>query len=255
MFSHGRVALYSLFKLWGLNNDEILCPAYTCVVVPNAIVLSGNIPVFIDCEKNSWNMSYEEIEKNITNKTRAIVVTHLFGYPMDVHKIEKIVSEAEIKYKKKIYVIQDCAHSFGCEWNGQLVTKFGDASFFGLNISKIITSVFGGIVITDDEKLYKGLIEFREKNFKKGSLKNIKRLLYFLTTCIVFNQYVYGIINWLENKGFLDSYVKYYDENIIDFPKDWKELPCQIEAIIGLSQLKKYDYIIIKKKKKLVTLV
>ena len=249
MFSHGRVALYSLFKLWGLSNDEIICPAYTCVVVPNAIVLSGNIPVFIDCEKNSWNMSYEEIEKNITNKTRAIVVTHLFGYPMDVCKIQRIVSEAEIKYKKKIYVIQDCAHSFGCEWNGQIVTKFGDASFFGLNISKIITSVFGGIVITDDAKLYKGLIEFRKTNFKKGILKNIKRLVYFLTTCIIFNQYIYGIINWLENKGFLDAFVKYYDENIIDFPKDWKELPCHIEAIIGLSQLKKYDYIINQKRK------
>jgi len=249
MFSHGRVGLYSLFKTWGLDNDEIICPAYTCVVVPNSIVLSGNIPVFIDCEKNSWNMSYEDIERNITHKTRAIIVTHLFGYPMDVHKIEKIVSEAETKHKKKIYVIQDCAHSFGCEWDGQIVTKFGDASFFGLNISKIMSSVFGGMVITDDYKLSKELKEFSEINFKKSWFKNIKRLMYFFSVYTIFNQYIFRIINWLEHKGFLDSFVKYYDENTIDFPKDWRQLPCNIEAQVGLSQLKKYDYIIKEKRK------
>ena len=56
MFQHGRTGLYALLKIWGLENDEVICPAYTCVVVPNAIVLSDNIPVFVDSDKESFNM-------------------------------------------------------------------------------------------------------------------------------------------------------------------------------------------------------
>jgi len=115
MFSFGRTALYALLKAWGLEKDEVICPAYTCVVVQHAIVISGNTPVFVDCEEGSFNMSYDGITDAITDKTRAIVVTHLFGYPMDVHKIQSIVSDAEEKYGNKIYVIQDAAHSYGAK--------------------------------------------------------------------------------------------------------------------------------------------
>lgn len=66
MFQHGRTVLYALLKVWGLENDEVICPAYTCVVVPNAIVLSGNIPVFVDSDKNSFNMDLKLLEDSIT---------------------------------------------------------------------------------------------------------------------------------------------------------------------------------------------
>ena len=63
MFSHGRSGLYSLFKVWGLENDEVICPAYTCVVVQHAIVLSENIPVFVDCADSSFNMDIMVLKK------------------------------------------------------------------------------------------------------------------------------------------------------------------------------------------------
>ncbi|HNF17338.1 MAG TPA: DegT/DnrJ/EryC1/StrS family aminotransferase, partial [Leptospiraceae bacterium] len=98
MFSYGRTALYALFKVWNLQNAEIICPAYTCVVVQHSIVLSGNIPVFADCEEGSFNMSLSEIRRAVTEKTRAVVVTHLFGTAMDVNAVNEIVREAERKY-------------------------------------------------------------------------------------------------------------------------------------------------------------
>ncbi len=245
MFQHGRTGLYALLKVWGLKNDEVVCPAYTCVVVPTAVVLSGNIPVFVDCGKGSFNMDTSLLEKAITKKTRAVIVTHLFGYPMDTLKINKIVKESEKKYGHKIYVIQDVAHSFGAKWKGRYVTTFGDASIFGLNISKMINSIFGGMVLTDDEDTRNKLLIWRHSNtVKKGFFKEIKRLVYFISVNIAFNSYVYGFVNFLERKGFLDRFVKYYEEGKLSFPDDWNCFPSKIEARVGLNQLKKYDMIV-----------
>ncbi len=247
MFSYGRTGLYSLFKSWELNNDEVICPAYTCVVVPHAVVLSGNIPVFVDSSEDSFNMDIKKLEEAITKKTKAVVVTHLFGYPMDVVSIQKLIKRKELEFGHKIYIIQDVAHSFGAKWNNQLVTSFGDAAVFGLNISKILTTVFGGIVITNSENTYNKLINYRATEFKSKSIKSFKRLIYSIVTYIVFKPIIYGIVNWLERKSFLDNFVKYYDESVIDFPSDWDILPCSFEAEVGRYQLKLYDDIIKKR--------
>jgi perosamine synthetase len=245
MFQHGRTGLYALLESWDLNNNEVICPAYTCVVVPNAIVLSGNIPVFVDSASNSFNMDISLLERTITKKTRAIIVTHIFGYPMDVIKIQAMVQKAEEKYGHKIYIIQDAAHSYGAKWKGELITKFGDASIFGSNISKIINSIFGGMVITNSQETYDDLMRWRIENIQPANpLKSIKRLMYFIAVSIAFNSYIYGFVNWLERLGALDKFVKYFDEDQIYFPKDWDHSPSNIEARIGLNQLKKYDYII-----------
>ena len=249
MFSHGRSGLYALLKIWGLNKDEVICPAYTCVVVPHAIVLSGNIPVFVDCAEQSWNMDYDGIRNAISEKTRAIIVTHLFGYPMDLEKVEEIVKAAEEKYGQKIYIIQDAAHSYGAKHKGRLITESGDAAFFGLNVSKILTSVFGGMVITNSEETGEKLRSYRDNNFKKDPLKGLKRLLYLFASATAFVPPVYGLILWMERKGFLNAFVKYYEDDKIDFPADWDQLPCELEARVGLSQLKKYDDIIEKRVK------
>ena len=244
MFSHGRTALFSLLKVWELKNCEVICPAYTCVVVPHAIHLSGNIPVFIDSCNDSYNMDLEKLEKTIGPKTRAVIVTHLFGCPMDVNEIQKIIANKEKEFAHKIYVIQDVAHSFGAKWQGEMVTKFGDAAFFGLNISKILTSVFGGIAIYNDNSLDQKLKDFRKANMNSSFTKDIKRLAYLFATIFAFSSPIYSLINWMERKGLLNSFTVYYNEEKIDMPSDWDTLPCALEARVGLTQLKKYDKII-----------
>lgn len=244
MFQHGRTGLYALLKVWELENDEVICPAYTCVVVPNAIVLSGNIPVFVDSSKNSFNMDLDLLKKTITEKTKAIVVTHIFGYPMDVVKVQEIVKNAEQKYGHKIYVIQDAAHSYGAKWQEKFVTKYGDAAIFGSNISKVINSIFGGMVSTNSKETYEKLKSWRKSNAKaSGFSKSIKRFIYFVAVNIAFNSYVYGFVNWLERIGALDRFVKYFEEDKIYFPTDWDMMPSSIEARVGRNQLKKYNYI------------
>ena len=248
MFSYGRSALFYLFKVWGIVNKEIITPAYTCVVVPHAVVLSGNIPRFVDCEKEGYNMDYHQLESSITKKTGAIIVTHLFGYAMDVKRIEKIVKKAEKKFNSKIFVIQDLAHSYGTSYNGEKVSKYGDASIFGCNISKIINSIFGGMVITNDSKTYSSLIEIQEKLIQPKFVKEIYRFMYLVTTIFAFNPKIYGLVNFLEKRGFLNRFTKYYDEDTIEFPDDWNEKPKKIEARVGRVQLSKYDSILDKRR-------
>lgn len=248
MFPYGRSGLYSLLKVWELENVEIICPAYTCVVVTHAVVLSGNIPVFVDCQEDSFNMGCGGIREAITDKTRAIVVTHLFGYPMDMHKIDKIVKEAEQRYGHKIYIIQDAAHSFGGTWCGEKVARFGDAAIFGLDISKVISSISGGMVTTNSQETYQKLKAYREENFiYQGARRDFRKLLYLISVYIAFNKYIYGFVHWLERNGFLNMFVRYYDDCKIYFPKYWNHYPSEIEARVGLVQLQKYDAIIQRK--------
>lgn len=256
MFAHGRSGLYGLLKVWGLEGAEIVCPAYTCVVVPNAIVLSGNVPTFVDCAPGSWNMDLELLRAAVTERTRAIVATHLFGYPMDVEAVQAIADEAGRTYGHKVYVIQDCAHSYGARWEGELVSASGDAAIFGSNISKVINSIFGGIVATNDASTAQALRGWRAANLRSaGWRKELRRLAYFAAVSVAFNELVYGFVNWLERHGVLDRFVKYYDEQKIDFPSDWDEMPAEIEARVGLAQLRRYDGIVAARRQNALAIV
>ncbi len=150
-YPYGRSALWALLKALDIQDAEIIQPAYTCVVVAHATLLSGNRPRFVDVSLHDYNMNLDQVEAAINERTRPILATHLFGYPLDIDRLDEIVRRAEARYGHKIWVIQDCAHSFGGEWQGKPVVKAGDAALFGLNISKMITSIFGGMLATDDD--------------------------------------------------------------------------------------------------------
>jgi len=240
-FMYGRSGLYALFKCLNIKNAEIIMPAYTCVVVAHAIVKSGNIPRFVDIEPKTFNMNLSQVKKAINSKTRAIIGTSLFGYPFNNNRLKKIIK----KSGKKILLIQDCAHSFGAEYKGELLCNQGDAAIFGLNISKQITSIFGGMITTNNKLIYQKLIRYRGENFKPASItKIIKNFVYLTTVEIAFIKFIYNIVNYLERRtNFTDRFTKYYRSNKIDMPNDWLVKLPPINAQVGLVQLKKYDKI------------
>jgi perosamine synthetase len=245
-FPYGRSALWAFFKAMGIENAEIIQPAYTCSVVGHASVLSGNIPVFVDNNLNDYNMDLDHFRKAFTSKTQAVLPTHLFGYPMDVEAVNQIVHEAENRFGHRIYIIQDCAHSFEAEWQGKSVINAGDGALFGLNISKQITSIFGGMFTTNDEQIAAKLMEYRERNYsEKNWIEIISRFFYLPAVAIAFNNSIYGFTYWLQNKTSIlkrltDAY--HLDEKI-HFPPDYQKQMAPVEACVGLEQLKKYQAI------------
>ncbi|RUM40445.1 MAG: hypothetical protein DSY34_05325 [Desulfurobacterium sp.] len=242
---YGRVALYLFLRALNIKGKEIICPAFTCNTVAQAIVLSGNIPVFIDCDKNSFNMDIQLLERNISEKTAAIVAVHMFGYPLDVITLNDIVKESENKIGRKIYIIQDVAQSFGATWKGYLPTQFGDVSIFGLGVSKIINSISGGMLTTNDEKIYRLVKEISLKFLKKPkSIDSLRKLLRFLSYFFLIREKSYFAIDFLERTKLLSFLKKYYREDVIEFPDDWNIIPSEIQVRVGLIQLKKYDAIV-----------
>lgn len=239
-FPYGRTALIFLLKALGLEGKEIICPAYTCVVVPHAIVYSGNVPKFIDCEENGFNMDLEKAEQAITAKTGALIATSIFGYPVNIDRLNGIR-----KRHPYIHIIQDCAHSFAAQWGRRPVQKEGTAAFFGFNISKILTSIFGGMVTTDDEKLSENLKLLRHQCLKPSNWeKSLRRLTYLLAVYATFWHPLYGLINRLERLEMLNHFIRYYDEDIIDMPRDYLQQMAPIEARVGRINLNRYHTIL-----------
>ena len=246
-FPYGRSGLWAFFKALGIEGAEVIMPAYTCVVVAHATVLSGNIPRFVDITLYDYNMDLDQVAAAINERTRAIIATHLFGYPLNVDRLGQIVRAAEARWGRKIWVIQDCAHAFGARWQGKLVCNEGDAALFGLNVSKMMTSVFGGMMTMNDPELYEKLRAFRGKHFiQPGLLKRIRRFLYLLAVYPAFNERIYGLVNWLEEETpLLDRMTKaYHLDGRIHFPPDYLDQMIELEAKVGLAQLCKYPEIV-----------
>lgn len=243
-FPYGRTGIIMLFEALALKGKQIICPAYTCVVVAHAIMVSGNEPVFVDSTKDDFNMDLDQVPEFITERTGAIIATSIFGYPVDLDKLDEIR-----KRFPGVVIIQDCAHSFAAEWKGRPVQREGKAAIFALNISKMITSVFGGMVTTDDTVLADRLRTIRDKELKPASFaKNLRRLFYLVAVYPAFWEPVYGFINRLERSGLLNRFVKYYDEGVIDMPADYLEQMASVEARVGMVQLSKYETIITNKR-------
>jgi perosamine synthetase len=246
-FPYGRSGLWAFFKALGIEGAEVIMPAYTCVVVAHAIVLSDNIPRFVDIMLYDYNMDLDQVDAAINERTQAIIATHLFGYPLNIGRLSEIARAAEARLGHKIWVIQDCAHAFGARWQGKLVCNEGDAALFGLNISKMITSVFGGMITTNDPELYGKLQAFRDEHFvQPGLLKHIRRFLYLLAVYLAFNERIYGLVNWLQQgTPLLDRLTRaYHLDKKIHFPPDYLDRMLDLEARVGLAQLHKYPTII-----------
>jgi perosamine synthetase len=250
-FPYGRSAQWAFFKAVGIEDAEIIMPAYTCSVVAHAVTLSGNKPRFIDINLDDYNMNLEEAERAINDNTRAIIATHTFGYPQDLDRLEDIVKRGEEKYGHKIWLMQDCCHAFGAEWNGRMVGTSGDVAVYALNISKMITAIFGGMLTFQDQTLANKVRAWRDANYRDaGWIKSIKRKLYLMAVYIAFNENFYVFTWWLQQKtSLLNRLTKsYHLDKLIHFPPDYCVRLLDVEAAVGLVQLRRYDDIIRKRR-------
>jgi len=256
-FPYGRSAQWAFFKAVGLENAEIIMPAYTCSVVAHAVTLSGNQPRFIDINLDDYNMNLDEAEAAINEKTRAIIATHTFGYPQDLDRLEAMVKRGEEKYGHKIWLMQDCCHAFGAEWKGRMIGTSGDVAVYAFNISKIMTSIFGGMLTFQDQDLADKVRAWRDDHYRPAKWwKGMQRRLYLLAVYVAFNEKIYGLTWWLQEKTpLLNRYTKaYHLDEKIHFPPDYLYLMLDVEASVGLEQLKKYPDIIQRRRERVIYL-
>jgi len=155
-FDSGRTCLYAILKALGVKKrDEVLLQAYTCAAVPDPIIWAGAKPVYVDCQED-FTMSSADLKKKISPKSKALIIQHTFGKPADLKVILAIAK------RHKLFVIEDCAHCLGGKHNGKHLGTFGDASFFSFGRDKVISSISGGILATNNQALAGKLEKFQK---------------------------------------------------------------------------------------------
>lgn len=152
--TNGTVALQIAIKALELEGEIITTP-FSFVATTSTIVWEGCTPVFVDIDKDSLNIDASKIEAAITEKTSAILATHVYGNPCEVEKIEAIAKKHNLK------VIYDGAHAFGVKYKGKSVFEYGDISICSLHATKLYHSIEGGLIVTKDKNLLKKLTYIR----------------------------------------------------------------------------------------------
>jgi len=144
----GTSALISALVGAGIGpGDEVIIPAYTFVATPAAVIAAKAIPVIAEVD-DSLTLDPTDFERKITEHTKAVIPVHMRGAPSDMAPI------IEVAHKHGLKVIEDSAQAVGASYKGKRLGTWGDAGCFSLQMSKVITSGEGGVMITDDKDLY-----------------------------------------------------------------------------------------------------
>ena len=156
--TNGTVALQMAIKALELKGEIITTP-FSFVATTSSIVWEGCQPVFVDIDTKTLNIDASKIEAAITEKTSAILATHVYGNPCDVESIDRIAKKHNLK------VIYDGAHAFGVQIKEKSVFEFGDVSICSLHATKLYHSIEGGLLVTKEADLLKKLASMRNFGF------------------------------------------------------------------------------------------
>ncbi len=174
--SNGSVALDAAVVALGIGRgDEVILPTFTIISCAAALVRAGAVPVLVDSDPITWNMDVNQIETKITNKTKAIMVVHIYGLPVDMNPILELAEKYNLK------IIEDAAEAHGLfyrkqrtedrgrrsEDRGRPCGSFGDISTFSFYPNKHITTGEGGMIVTDDDALAEHCRSLRNLCFQK----------------------------------------------------------------------------------------
>lgn len=152
--SNGMIVLQMALKVLNITGEVITTP-FSYVATPNAIIWEGCTPVFVDINELDFTIDTDKIESAITEKTQAILATHVYGFPCNIEKIEAIAQKHNLK------VIYDAAHTFGATYNQKAIMQYGDISTCSFHATKVFHTVEGGCIVTNDDEIAKQLLLFR----------------------------------------------------------------------------------------------
>lgn len=238
-FNSGRSALIAILAALQIQNDsEVLLQAFTCNAAINPILYYRAKPVFVDIDE-TLNLDPEDLKRKITKKSKVVIIQHTFGWPAKIAKIKNICK------KYNLFLIEDCAHSLGAKYEKKLVGTFGDTAFFSFGRDKIISSVFGGMAITNNKKIAKKLKDFQELLSFPSHLWVLQQILHPLSFAIFLP--IYSFLNIGKSILYLQKKLKILSSSVYEEEKKGKipvffpkRLPNAL-AIIALNQFQKIE--------------
>ena len=199
--SNGTAALEVALKSLQLKKgSEVIIPAFSIISTALCVIKNNLKPILVDVELDTWNMGVDQILKKINKKTKAIIITHIYGFPVDMKKV------LDAAKRKNIFIIEDAAEMIGQKYRNKLCGSFGDISTFSFYANKHITTGEGGMILTNDRRIFE----------KSKSLRNL---------C------------------FGNGKDRFNHEDI-----GWNYRLSSLQAAMGISQLKKINYLVRRKR-------
>lgn len=148
--------------------DEVIVPDLTFAATANAALFCGAKPVLCDIDEDTYNLSPKVLMEKITTKTKAVIPVHYGGQSCDMKEISEIARDHQL------HIVEDCAHSLGAQYAGKMTGTFGEMGCFSFYPTKIITTLEGGMITTNNEKINKRLRQLREHGMNKNAIDREK---------------------------------------------------------------------------------
>jgi dTDP-4-amino-4,6-dideoxygalactose transaminase len=235
---YGRMALLDILKALRFPpGSEIIVPALTFWVVPEITRVAGLTPVFADIDPTTFTLSPAAMERAITPNTRAVLPTHLYGLACDLDPILALARRHNLK------VIEDCAHSLGATYRGQMVGTFGDASFFSFQAFKPLNTFGGGLAWTGDAELARRVGEYADAEPWPAE-ERVQRLLrvgwwqrtFIRPTVFTFSGFpIWWAASWIDAKP--DRYLWETVQRLDPLPPHYGGRFSNVQAALGLAGL------------------
>lgn len=240
-----RVGIYLALKALIKPGQEVILSPYTIADVINMVIFAGGRPVFADVDQETCNISVSEVERLMTPKTGAVLITHLHGLAAEAHRIKKICDRFNVP------LLEDCAQSFGVQERGRPVGLIGDVGIFSFEMHKNLPTWLGGAVLSNRtdviEKIRAELQGFSYPPLP-GILQKVKKgLLHDLASApVVFQLFTYPIIrfSYLKEIEFINNKVRRKPQEsqpAEQLPDLYKSQYTSFQARLGLAQLNQVD--------------
>lgn len=240
--SYGRMAFYYILQAMDFpRGSEIVLPALTFWVIPEIARVLGLKPVFADVDPVSFNMTATSLEQVLSPRTVAVVPTHLWGLPCDMREILALAA------RKRIRVIEDCAHALGALYQGQPVGTLGDAALFSFQTIKPLNAYGGGMAVSRDPELARRIAAISAAE-PPPALAHIKQKLWhgrvqrIATRPPIFTWTLFPIVYVSTRLKFdFDGYFWETIRPLDPLPADYRERMSNVQAAIGLEALSHLD--------------
>lgn len=238
-FAYGRSGIVAVCKALGLAQAEVIMPAYTCRVVAEAVVVSGNNPVFVDIDLADYNMGIRAMKDALTSQTRAIIATHMYGYPTDVEGVRAAAGD------DRIIIVEDSAMLGPTNSGPGGAGLRSDIAIFSFGHGKHLYTVQGGAVVTNSADLYEKLKAYRDREMNGLPWKVwAKRLARLVNGYMMLNASLLDVLDRLNQTGPMQRVRDKLGLAYIEMPGDYATAWADFQGRLGLAQLRKFDSIL-----------
>lgn len=238
-----RMGLHVALSILPLNKgDEVILPSLTFFSIPAMLSFMGFVPVFVDIDPATYLIDLDKVEERITEKTKAIIPTHLYGLPVNMERVTALAD------RHGLLVIEDCAQSCGARFKGQRTGSFGDIGYYTFGVTKPFTTLGGGMITCKDPA---AAAKIRATMQGFSTVPRFSVLKAALTGCamkVVTNRIVFGTFLWpilrllrVFGKDPVEESFREPVQPIHGLPTHYFGKMTSAQGDVGVSQLRRID--------------